>query len=144
MSTQFATGLKEVHCLMWYDGPILSHYRDDAGRDWIVVWADLFNAPDGTVVDIWHAVSITKADLESYYKNEITLLQVEERATEIYVCNGFPEETTVGELTPFVEIPEDRRPTADSFLGPFVPYTYGRGGAPSSPDVAGPTQGDQQ
>jgi hypothetical protein len=137
MNTQFATGLNEVQNLMWYDGPILSHYRDDQDRDWIVVWADLFKAPDGTVVDIWHAVSINKGDLEAYLKNEITLLQVEERAEAIYVCSGFPEETTVGELTPFAEIPEDRKPTVDSFLGPYAPLTKTEGDAPSSPGVAG-------
>lgn len=132
MNTQFATCLKEVHCLMWYDGPILSHYRDDQGRDWLVVWTDFTETEE-----LWHAVLVSKADLEAYYKNEITLLQVEERSLEIYTCSGFPEETSVGVLTPFSEIPEVRRPTADSFLGPFVPYTYGRGDAPSSPDVAG-------
>lgn len=111
---EFAKDFVEARCLFWYDGPVLSHYRDQAtGDDFMVVWTDV-----DAEAHSWHAVKVSREDLGAYYRREITLLEVERRSPAIYACRGdFVDGTTArGVLTPFADIAPEHLPTEDSFL----------------------------
>ncbi len=154
----FARGLIEIKCLYYYDGPLLSHFRDVSrividggetfdgsvqqfqdsffsnvhgetiaawckpqgmeftieGQDYIMMWTDLDDQQD-----YWFAVQITPEDLKLYLTDGITTLQVLERSSAIYSCKGqfIGEDLSgTGTLIQFTDIPDDQRPTVDSWL----------------------------
>jgi hypothetical protein len=112
MSNVFTQRLKEVECLMWYDGPLLVHYRDGK-QDYVAVIADFVGN-----IDHWHVIKVEEHDMKSYMKNKVTLLQLMERSPAIYHCvgNWLNAGVAVGDPIPFASIPSDRRPSAKSFL----------------------------
>lgn len=114
MSNVFAQRLKEVECLMWYDGPLLVHYRDGK-QDYVAIIADIV---DG--LDNWHVIQTSEPDMKLYRKNKVTLLQLMERSSGIYFCQGnwLNNGVAVGDQIPLSAIPNDSRPTEKSFLRP--------------------------
>jgi hypothetical protein len=112
MSSVFTQRLKEVDCLMWYDGPLLVHYRDGK-QDYIAVIVDIVNN-----VDSWHVIKADEHNTKLYRKNKISLLTLMERAPEIYRCTGawLNNGVAVGDPIPFSAIPHDERPSAKSFI----------------------------
>ena len=112
MSSVFTQRMKEVECLMWYDGPMLVHYRDGK-QDYIAVIADIENG-----IDNWHVIQVSETDMKLYRKNKVTLLQLMERSSGIYFCRGnwLNGGVSVGDLIPLSAIAVDCRPTDKSFL----------------------------
>ncbi len=131
----FATGFQEVQCLMYYDCPVLSHYRDDKGVDYIMIWADVEEN-----VDFCHVIEISAENLIAYKNNEITARQVIELSPAIWYCTGQfirgMDNIAYGERIAQDDIPESRRPTADSYLKPKEPITDTEQTLPVSPDDA--------
>jgi hypothetical protein len=112
MSSVFTQRLKEVKCLMWYDGPMLVHYRDGK-RDYLAVIVDYVDN-----IDHWHVIEVAEHDMRSYMKNKVTLLQLMERSPAIHRCVGswLNGGVAVGDPVPFSSIPNDERPSDKSFL----------------------------
>lgn len=136
----FATGLVEVECLYYYDGPLLSHYRDAGGQDYIMMWTDIDEE-----FEYWFAVQITPEDLKAYFTDQITSLQVLERAAVIYDCKApfiSDENSGTGKIIAFADIPQEQRPTADSWLRLSKYLTATESSAPATPGDAEPTSGN--
>jgi hypothetical protein len=114
MSNVFTQNLKDIECLMWYDGPMLVHYRDGK-QDYIAIIADIV---DG--IDNWHMIQVNEQDIKLYLKNKVTLLQLMERSSGIYFCRGnwLNDGVAVGDPIPLSAIPVSHRPTSRSFLRP--------------------------
>ena len=112
MSSVFTQRLKEVDCLMWYDGPLLVHYRDGK-QDYVAVIVDIVGN-----VDAWHVIKVEEHDMRAYRKNKVSLLQLMERSPAIHRCVGawLNNGVAVGDPVPFSSIPNDERPTSKSFL----------------------------
>ena len=111
-SLKFADGFHEVLCLLYYDGPLLSYYRDTIGRHFLVLWVD-------EVGDDWiyYAMEFQTDDLAKYFKDELDLLGLMERAVSIHECvdNFVDTDGAVGKKIEFTDIPEDRKPKPDAF-----------------------------
>jgi len=132
MKIKFAENLEEVQCLMWYDGPMMSVYRDTpTNRLFLIIWCDILD--DGTWVS--HAIEMSQETHDLHMTNQITSRQVMERSPTIWLCESF--DLGIGEHVLYSQIPEDRRPTEDSFLGPYGTTTGPVAVSPASPGVYG-------
>jgi hypothetical protein len=110
---QFAEGMTAVEHLFWYDGPVLSHYRDNQNRDWMIVWVDIDHE-----FNYWSAVLVAEGGMAAYKANEATQFQLLEWAHEIYFCRGeFIDEGSAacGIRVEFKDVPDDHRPSVDSW-----------------------------
>lgn len=125
-SLKFADGFHEVECLLYYDGPLVSHYRDSNGADYIVAWTDL-----GEEYDYWYAIEVPTPALAQFGRNQLSLRQLMEQAPRMYECktrfgvddiHNSPVGTVYGFLVTWDNVPIDRRPSVDSFMFPNEPY----------------------
>lgn len=115
MNSVFALNLQEVKNLLWYDGPVISHYRDGE-QDYIVIWVDVDIDTD---IQYWYSVAISRNNLDAYVFGYISLYEVLKLSTEIYSCVGVfvdEENAAHGTLIQFDDIPKEKLPTKDSFL----------------------------
>jgi hypothetical protein len=111
----FAKNMHEAEILIWYDGPVLSHYTAQDAH-YIVSWVD-----DEPKMIIWHAIEISSENLKLFMDNKITLLQVMQKSRGIFRCiNDFIDKhkTGRGELIAFQDINPSLLPTDKSFLSP--------------------------
>lgn len=106
---KFATAVA-IRDLMWYDGPLLSLFEQD-GKKYLVMWVDVEEEHK------WFAIEVETATLQDYYDLKVTLRQVMEKSSAIYIGIG----QFIGEhgkdcpLILFKDLPEDDLPTTDSF-----------------------------
>lgn len=132
MSTKqlkFAEKFFEVLNLLYYDGPLLSYYRDGQGRHFLVLWADEIPATERERAHdaVWYSIEATRETMEKYFKDELSLLQVMEISPVIYESNGaFIEENgdAFGSAIKFADVPDDRKPTADAFCNSSEALSY--------------------
>lgn len=117
--------LVHVESLLWYDGELLGHYTLD-GENWLVAWV---NQKDlGSHYWAKHLFySVTEDDFKKFSANSITLRETMKRSTEMWVeeskweklpnGHGVPD-TNIETWAPYrwVDMPEDERPTTESFL----------------------------
>lgn len=80
-SINFTTA-KHVKDLMWFEGPLLSHYKFD-GKDYLVKWVDVTD-----VAHIWLVYEVTPEHLADYLNQRITLATVEAMAPSFYRLVG--------------------------------------------------------
>ena len=117
--------LTHVESLMWYDGELLGHYTLD-GDDWLCAWLNMKDL--GLHYHAKHIYyRISKEDFKKYNANEMTLRETMERTEEMWVeeskweklpnGHGVPNTcTTTWQAISWAQIPEDERPTTESFL----------------------------
>lgn len=102
---------KPVKDLLWYDGPLLSIFKQDE-QFFLVMWVDV------DVEHRWFAIEVDAATLQEYCDSKLTLLEVMQKSNGIYDAHGQFIGTNDRDYpkTPFAEIPKDLLPTEDSYL----------------------------
>ena len=75
-----ATGLIKVFDLLEYDGPVLSHFKDERGNNFLFYWVD-----NNANVNRWLVWRITSLQLYHYLRNEISLKDVMEEPNKEYI-----------------------------------------------------------
>lgn len=116
-NTTFATDLAEVECIFYYDGPLLTHERDDQGRDWLMLLVDTETVPTANgpmLTEVWLAIQPAPGVVSRYLASEVSLREAMRTATSIYRCDAKP--TGAGSLVAYGDLPEDLLPTDDSFI----------------------------
>ena len=63
--------LEKVRDLIYFDGPLLSHFRDEYRRDYIYFWCEADEK-----YNRWMVVSVTQKQLDSYYQRETSLYEL--------------------------------------------------------------------
>lgn len=113
-AVQFARKFRLREELIYYDGPLLSHYT--AGPvQYLVMWSDY---PDDKTC-LWFTVEVSIPNLKRFMANEMTLLEVMQVAPSIHRCiNMFIDEVedAHGELIAFQDIKPESLPTDKSYL----------------------------
>lgn len=117
--------LVHVESLLWYDGELLGQYTLD-GDHWLVAWV---NQKDlGTHYWAKHLYyQVSEEDLKKLLANTLTLRQTMERSPEMWVEESKWEKLPNGHgvkdtnvdtwhQSSWKEMPEDERPTTESFL----------------------------
>lgn len=112
----FATQLTHVETLSYYDRPLLEHWRDTNGQDFLMVWQD-----ESQESVTWYAVPVNPETLAKFLEHDldmaITLREVILAAPTIWrvEANSFVYDVTEGvALTP-AAIPEDHMPLDGSY-----------------------------
>ena len=101
--------------LIWYDGPVLSLYQQN-GKKYLVLWVDVLGEfPDED--HIWYCIEVDADTLRSFYEKHGSLREVMECSPAIYEGrNSFMgDDAPDCPLVPWGDIPEDRKPTPESF-----------------------------
>jgi len=100
--------------LIWYDGPVLSLYQQN-GKKYLVLWVDVLGEfPDEE--HVWYVIEVDEPTLRSFYDKHVSLREVMECSPAIYEGrNIFMDEGTECPLVPWADIPDDRKPSAESF-----------------------------
>jgi hypothetical protein len=75
-----AVGLQKVFDLLEYDGPILSHFKDERGQNFLFYWVD-----NDERVNRWLVWRVTDLQLYRYLRNEISLKEVMEEPNKEYI-----------------------------------------------------------
>jgi hypothetical protein len=112
MTVPFATNMKLVAELMYYDGALLAHYSGD-DKQYIIAWTDV---DDDT--HHWLAMEVTSNDLQKYMDKRISLLDVMQRSDAIYACDGEfinAAGEAFGTLTAYRDL-QHCLPSSDSYL----------------------------
>lgn len=114
MKIPFASNMKMVAELMYYDGAILAHYSG-GDKQYIVAWTDVDEDTHH-----WLTTEVAADDLQKYLDNRISLLKVMQRSDAIYACVGeFINEVgdAFGTLTAYRDL-QHCLPSSDSYLRP--------------------------
>ena len=134
MNTVFANNMVPVETLMWYDGPIIVHYRDDK-HDFLMLWSDVEWKSSQEQTLFYLVCHVTRNDMAAYLANKITTLSLMKRSMAIYECveQAIPDKTAVngvrwthwlengvatGRRVEFNSIPADSLPSKNSYLRP--------------------------
>lgn len=116
-----AEGCKQFVDLLYYDGPLLTVFEDEAGHKYLTLWYDVL--PLGE--DLWFVFEITDenlAKLTSPVPHAITLLEAMKQAPKLFIAPGdalfgdWP--TLTGNEISISSIPEEDLPAVDSYLYP--------------------------
>lgn len=98
--------------LCWYDGPIIEIYELD-GHKYLAAKSDFVNG-----VDIWVFGQVDEPTLQAYLDRQVSIREVWEKSPTLYEGpNSFIWEEVPGvkQIT-WADIPEERRPTTNSFV----------------------------
>lgn len=103
----------KVSDLIYYDGPLLSHFVNANGDNFLFLWVDTDN-----VVNRWMVLRVSFLSIQKYTKKMITLLDLLHSPldrTIIYIELNHDLECIKATCTSSSEIPEEYLPAADSF-----------------------------
>lgn len=116
----FAKKMRLVEDLMYYDGPLISHYASQGPQQFIVLWA---GCPDEHTC-MWYVMEITTSNLKLFLTDKLTLRAVMEQSPGIFHCkNHFIDEQEVAHGKPikFEDISDDELPSPNAFLHASMP-----------------------
>lgn len=70
----FFSSLQKEEDLVWYDGPLLSLFRDPAGDAWLLLWVDVEDGEHGW--NRWLCVRVSEDRLASYRSGALGLCEM--------------------------------------------------------------------
>ena len=104
---------KKVADLIYFEGPLLSHYVSSKGDDYLFYWVDRDDSDNR-----WLVVRVSLANLQKYIAKEMSLREIIENPNDGYLyavdVDNDVHYHDVKLLQPSA-IPEDYLPDADSF-----------------------------
>ena len=74
------SGFKKIADLIFFEGPLLSHYVSEKGDDYLFYWVDRDEADNR-----WLVLRVSLANLQKYIAKELTLLQLIESPNDGYL-----------------------------------------------------------
>ncbi len=101
---------KHVETLIYFDLPLLDQYEYN-GKTMLVCWCDI---SDDRLTDYYFVFEVSPENLEAYLAKTMTLRQLIEVSPSLQRMTYDGSPATFEPLT-FADIPEDMRPTTDSF-----------------------------
>jgi len=72
------SSLKKISDLVYYDGPLISHFMNDKNENYIFYWIDVDEN-----YNRWLVFKIEPSDLEDYLKSNLLLIDIIEK-TNLY------------------------------------------------------------
>jgi len=104
----------KVRDLIYYEGALLSHFRNSAGQNFFYSWCDCSDE-----VHRWMVWEVSEADIKQYLNNQKSLrnLLTNESVKTVYVAD-IDDNVKVKRLIAVQtgNLPESYLPTADSFF----------------------------
>ena len=94
------SGFKKIADLIFFEGPLLSHYVSEKGDDYLFYWVDRDEADNR-----WLVLRVSLANLQKYIAKELTLLQLVDNDVNYHNVK----------LVQPSALPEDYLPEADSY-----------------------------
>ena len=104
---------KKIADLIYFEGPLLSHYVSSKGDDYLFYWVD---RDDGD--NRWLVLRVSIANLQKYIGKEITLKELVEAPNDGYLYSVDVDNDTNYHNVKLVQpsaLPEDYLPEAGSF-----------------------------
>lgn len=94
-----------------FEGPLLSHFKDGQGNNYIMSWVDL----DWETANRWTLFKVSEGDLNRYFSTDVTLKKLIYKAEPIYVIDISSD----GEylklwIVDIEDLPDDYLPDDDS------------------------------
>jgi hypothetical protein len=107
------SGFKRMADLIYFDGPLLSHYVSDKGDDYLFYWVDRDEK-----YNRWLVLRVSLANIQKYIGGKQTLRELLESPNDGYLyCVDMDDNLRCHnvKLVQPLAVPEDYRPEADSF-----------------------------
>lgn len=107
------TGFKKIADLIYFEGPLLSHFVSDKGDDYLFYWVDKDEKDNR-----WLVLRVSLANLQRYMGKDISLRELIENPNDGYVYQVDIDDAINYHNVKLVQpadLPEDYLPTADSF-----------------------------
>ena len=107
------SSFKKIADLIFFEGPLLSHYVSDKGDDYLFYWVDRDEADNR-----WLVLRVSLANLQKYIAKELTLLQLIESPNDGYLYTVDVDNDVNYHNVKLVQpsaLPEDYLPEADSY-----------------------------
>ena len=107
------TGDKKIADLIYFEGPLLSHFVSDKGDDYLFYWVDKDEKDNR-----WLVLRVSLANLQRYMGKDISLRELIENPNDGYVYQVDIDDAINYHNVKLVQpadLPEYYLPTADSF-----------------------------
>ncbi|KPY97712.1 hypothetical protein [Pseudomonas syringae] len=103
--------------LVYFEGPLLSLYRDEQGADLLYAWLDCTDKSNR-----WCVIPISRKMLRDYLETQITLRDVfiESSWIAIFHTGSSAKRRNSATLTCWNKLPQEYHPDEDSFLSPDI------------------------
>ena len=103
--------------LVYFEGPLLSLYRDEQGADLLYAWLDCTDKSNR-----WCVIPISRKMLRDYLETQITLRDVfiESSWIAIFHTGSSAKRRNSATLTCWTKLPQEYHPDEDSFLSPDI------------------------
>lgn len=121
ISFNLYNNLTKVDDLIYYDGPILSHYTDANGDDYLFYWVD-YNED----YNRWLIWNLKKDDILSYLDKNKTLRDlIDNNSTFFFVLDkDYNQESEISYLVPRANLPNEYIPVEGSYFPAAFPKVY--------------------
>lgn len=121
ISFNFHNNLTKVEDLIYYDGPILSHFTDSNGDDYLFYWVDYNDRYNRWI--IWN---VKKSDIISYLEKSKSLYElINHNSTFFFVLDAdYNQNDYISYLIPRGELPKEYIPQESSYYPVELPNVY--------------------
>lgn len=116
--------LKKVRDLIYFEGPLLSHYQSEYGKDYLFYWAD-----SDDIFNRWLVIGSSIEDIEKYLRKEKTLHSFfSESSTDVIYKVDINRELEFKNLSivDFEDLPESYIPQEESYFTGYVEPIQGK------------------
>ena len=111
---------KLVRDIIWYEGMLLAEFAM-RGKSYLVKWVD---CDDDRMFHTWMVLEVEPEILGCYYAKLLTLRQVEERAANVFVQEGFIDDGDAAWVD-IDEVPEDWKARSNSYYDESLVMRHG-------------------
>jgi len=107
------SNFKKIADLIYFEGPLLSHYVSSRGDDYLFYWVDRDDSDNR-----WLVLRVSLASLQKYMAGEVSLLQLISSPNDGYLYQVDVDDTVCYHNVKLVQpadLPEDYLPADDSY-----------------------------
>ena len=107
------SNFKKIADLIYFEGPLLSHYVSSKGDDYLFYWVDRDESDNR-----WLVLRVSLASLQKYMAGEVSLLQLISSPNDGYLYQVDVDDAVCYHNVKLVQpadLPEDYLPAADSY-----------------------------
>lgn len=116
ISTNPTIGYEVMETIVYYDMPLLTLDKNEAGQKSLTVWMDVDNTDPSNRKDFWAFVPIQDEDVSMLLTNKMTLLDAFLKNDLILIEEVDSKDNSIFREFSSSEFPRDMLPTENSYL----------------------------